>query len=30
MNKCEMCGQLMSQGDYDFSDICSDCLEELN
>jgi len=25
-----MCGQLMSQGDYDFSDICSDCLEELN
>ncbi len=30
MKKCEMCGSIMSQEDYDFCDICGDCLEECN
>ena len=27
---CEFCGQAMEAQDYDFCDICPDCLEESN
>jgi len=28
MNKCEMCNKIMNQEDYDYCDICGDCLDE--
>ena len=27
---CEMCGKFMKQEDYDYCDICGDCLDENN
>lgn len=27
MNNCEMCEKPMTQIDYDYCDICGDCLE---
>jgi rRNA maturation endonuclease Nob1 len=28
--QCEMCGQLMTQEDHDYCDICGDCLEDMD
>ncbi len=28
--KCEFCGDVMEAQDYDFCDICPDCLEDSN
>jgi len=28
--KCEICEEPMSIDDHEFSDICSECLEQLN
>ena len=28
MSKCEMCNKIMNQEDYDYCDICGDCLED--
>ncbi len=28
MNECEMCGNEMTTIDYEFCDICPDCLDE--
>ena len=30
MEKCEMCNKSMTIEDYNWSDICPDCLEECN
>lgn len=27
---CEFCGQAMKEDDYNYCDICPDCLEESN
>ena len=27
---CEFCGQAMTEEDYNYCDICPDCLEESN
>ena len=28
MDQCEMCGEVMTKCDFDYCDICPDCLEE--
>ena len=28
MDKCEMCGQVMSQEEHNFCDICPNCRDE--
>ena len=28
MENCELCGNQMDKSDYDFCDICPDCLED--
>ena len=27
MNQCEMCGEVMTKCDFDYCDICAECLE---
>ena len=29
MNKCEFCGQDMTEREYDFCDICPDCRDKI-
>ena len=28
MDQCEMCGEVMTKCDFDYCDICPECLEE--
>lgn len=28
MNKCEFCGEFMTEEEYNFCDICPDCKDE--
>jgi len=28
MNKCEFCGDVMTEEEYDFCDICPDCRDK--
>ena len=28
MNQCEMCNEVMTKCDFDYCDICAECLDE--